>query len=38
VTCHLAINLILGLAGGGIGVLIYRLRRGLPDGAVRGRT
>jgi hypothetical protein len=30
VTAHLAINLVLGLAGGGIGMLISRSRRGLP--------
>jgi len=37
-TAHLAINLILGLAGGGIGMLISRSRRGLPGRAAGGAT
>src|SRR5215831_11592834 len=37
-TAHLAINLILGLAGGGIGMLISRSRRGLPGRTAGGAT
>jgi len=35
-TSHLVINLLLGLAGGGIGMLISRSRHELPGRAARG--